>query len=304
MCLAIHKPAETRPDWIAYANGYRSNPHSWGFAAIHDGHLVVMHGLGSFDEFRLAFEPYADCQAIIHYRWATHGKTDLDNCHPFMVSNNLAMIHNGIVSIERNVNSDRSDTWHFNELILKPMHERDPDFFLRGDMIYTQEMAHADSKFVFLRADGDFAIWNSGEGEVAADGHWYSNSSHKSLARIGYATSKYTDSTGWRDMSPSDRSPLTYASRKADDADRRYEQDDLIGGCSLEASVEPETGVTLIRDPYYGEYDPIEDADDDEEQLADMMWSDLRTYGISSGTLKEVYHMFGNWGIQALYDCM
>ena len=303
MCLAIYKPAETRPDWIAYANGYRSNPHSWGFAAVHDGHLVVMHGLGSFDEFRLAFEPYADCQAIIHYRWATHGKTDLDNCHPFMVSGNLAMIHNGIVSIERNVNNDRSDTWHFNELVLKPMHARDPDFFLRGDMIYTQEMAHAGSKFVFLRADGDHAIWNKDEGEVESDGHWYSNNTYESYSRLGYFSSKYKGSSVLRDMSPSEPAKLTYASSKEDDADRRYEQADLIGG-SLESSVEPETGVTLIRDPYYGEYDPIEDDNDDEEFMADMMWSDLRSYGVSSDTLKEVYHMFGNWGIQSLHDCM
>lgn len=298
MCLAIYKPAATRPDWIAYANGYSSNPHSWGFAALHDGHLVVMHGLGSFDEFRLAFEPYSDCQALIHYRWATHGNTDLLNCHPFMVSHDLAMIHNGIVSIERNVNKDMSDTWHFNELVLKPMLDRDRDFFLRGDVIYSQQMAHRGNKFCFLRADGEYGIWNEADGEWADDGHWYSNDGYlKSYRYIGYTTKSQTST--FRDMTPPASKERTYYySSKAADADADAEHDDIV---------QSDSTSTLIRDPYSGDtlgYYDDEDMYDLESMVAEDHMADLMRFGFSSRTLLEVQELLGSWGIEVLHDCM
>lgn len=295
MCLAIYKPAATKPDWTAYQNGHSSNPHSWGFAALHNGHLLVVHGLGDYEEFRSAFEPYSECQAIIHFRWATHGNTDLLNCHPFMVSNDLAMIHNGIIDIECNVNKAMSDTWHFNELVLKPMHGRDPDFFLHGDMRYTQQQAHSGSKFCFLRADGMHGIWNEKAGTWASDGHWYSNT--------GYIATRYT-SIGyynWRDMAPS-YSRSTYSSSKSSQIDLDYDHDDLLKG---------ERQATLIRDPYaddeYSELDEqvkLDQLDDEEQFYTDMRWDDLRAFGFSKETLSEVYGLLGAVGIEALHDRM
>ena len=288
MCLAIYKPAETKPDWTAYENGHDSNPHSWGFAALHDGHLLVVHGLGDYSEFRAAFEPYSDCQALIHFRWATHGNTDLLNCHPFMVSGDLAMIHNGIVSIERNVNQAMSDTWHFNELVLKPMHSRDPDFFLHQDMTYTQEMAHTGSKFCFLRADGKHGIWNAKSGTWASDGHWYSND--------GYKASRYTSigSYSWRDMGPS-TSRLTYNSSKEQALDIARDNDDLLL-CERQS--------TLLRDPMGYDEDEIETLEDESQFYTDMRFDDLCAFGFRKETLDDVFEMYGHAGIEALHDLM
>lgn len=278
MCLAIYKPASTRPDWEAYRNGHSANDDSWGFAAVVDGRLVTLCGIGNFAEFREAFEPYADRQAIIHFRWSTHGKTDLANCHPFMVADDLAVIHNGIISIKCDVDADRSDTWHFNELVLRPMHSRDTDFYLQADVRYSQEMAHSGSKFVFLRADGDYAIWNESAGKWDADGHWYSNNSHQSTygRYIGFSRSTTASNT-----------PSHARSWGAgDDAWWRMQKE--------------ESEPTAVQD------EPERDEDDDreEQEFTNIRLDELRQYGFSRKCLDEVLDLLGPYGIEALHDAI
>lgn len=288
MCLAIYKPAATAADWTAYANGYASNPHSWGFAAIKDGTLVAVHGTSPFEEFRAAFEPYSDCQAIIHFRWATHGNRDLDNCHPFFVADDLAFIHNGIVNIECDVNKAMSDTWHFNELVCKPAHERDRDFFMRNDVQYTNELAHSGSKFVFLREDGTFWIWNQKSGVWETDGHWYSNSGYKasrSYAIGYYKGASYASLESSRDMSP----PIQTAAERF--RDMAYDHDDLV---------DRDEKAVLIADPYGSRYDDAE-LDIDDTHLQQQM-EDLLGAGLSGSTVKEVLDVFGTLGIDVLHD--
>ena len=55
---------------------------------------------------------------------ATHGKINPDNCHPFHVVDDVYFIHNGILNIEQSLDPNKSDTYHFAELVLKPMLER------------------------------------------------------------------------------------------------------------------------------------------------------------------------------------
>lgn len=309
MCLAIYKPADTAADWKSYENGFDSNDHSWGFAAVQDGALVVKHGVGKFEEFRKAFEPYAGCQSVIHFRWATHGSRTVANCHPFLVSRDLAVIHNGIISIKCNVNSDRSDTWHFNELVLKPMHKRDADFFQRPEMIYTQEMAHRGNKLCFLRADGMYAIWNEEDGHWTNDGHWYSNSDYESSRYSrwyggGWTSSKSSSSQiGYLGASNARHLPV----EATEDAD-----EPVTDTKAIEFDLEADTGdlvaerqAELIEDPYSGEVIVGKDECDDYEQAyTDIRWSELRMYGLSEQCLTEVFRELGHFGIEALHDAM
>lgn len=178
MCLAIYKPAKVAVDWDALEEGFRCNSHGAGFAYVDNGNLVVRKGFFTFDAFRAAYLPVETHQAAIHFRLATHGKQDDRNCHPFPVTPGLAMIHNGILDIACNVNKDMSDTWHYAELVLQPLAERDPDFFQRPELMFMGGAAIRGSKFVFLRADGEYGIWNESSGHWAHD-CWWSNSSYK-----------------------------------------------------------------------------------------------------------------------------
>ena len=282
MCLAIYKPAATRPDWEAYENGHYQNDDSWGFAVVVDGLLVTRCGIGKFEEFREAFEPYSERQAIIHFRWATHGSKTEANCHPFLVAGDLAVIHNGVISIQCNVHADRSDTWHFNELVLKPMHERDRNFYGRSDVVFSQELAHKGSKFVSLRADGDFAIWNEADGKWASDGHWYSNDSHCGYYSryIGYATSSR---------------PATQTTRQAPKNEPAWVETEEG---KYRYVAEDNSASATLADPY------TQDADEEENLYVKLRTEELMEYGFTRSCLLEVLDVLGPYGIEALHDAL
>ena len=183
MCLAIYKPSKVKPDWDALEEGFKSNSHGAGFAVAVDGSIQIHKGFFNFEDFLRAYDPFADRQALIHFRWATHGARDQEMCHPFSVTDEIAMIHNGILNISTDDDKTKSDTWHYVEYILKPLAERDRDFYSDNAIKFLGESAISGSKFCFLRADGDWCIWNAEDGHWMGDA-WYSNRSY--VKSIGF----------------------------------------------------------------------------------------------------------------------
>jgi hypothetical protein len=175
MCIAITKPADTPPDWKAYEAGFENNPDGWGFAVAHDGKITTAKDVSTFQDFRRKFEPLSHLPALVHFRIKTHGNVDQRNCHPFLVAEDLACIHNGTINIKCNRDADMSDTWHFVELVLKPMYEGNPTFAWNMGAQFLAEQFIGWSKMAFLRADGQFAWWHKDKGMDVSDGHWYSN---------------------------------------------------------------------------------------------------------------------------------
>jgi hypothetical protein len=116
-------------------------------------------------------------QALIHFRIKTHGVVDATNCHPFMITNNFAFIHNGTIS--GHGTPQLSDTYMFNEDILKPMVAQHGIKMLWQP--YTKALIEEYigwSKLIFLDSKGNFNIYNEAKGEWS-DGVWYSNASYK-----------------------------------------------------------------------------------------------------------------------------
>jgi hypothetical protein len=271
MCLAIYKPAETRPDWGAYKNGLDNNPDGWGIAVICDGELLTACGMGGFEEFRSNLEPFSHCQALIHFRWATHGDKDESNCHPFFVDD-LAVIHNGVVSIDTDSDKSRSDTWHFVTKVVAPMYKRDRDFFKRPDVVFNMELAHKTSKFVFLREDGEFGIWNQEDGINAADGHWYSNDGYLPY-KWGYASRSSTATVYV--SSGSARSAWNITDEEDEEMYRRWKEDEG--------------------------YDS-RDLDTYEKSYYQKIENDLMAFGFTRDCLDEVFGLLGDGGLEALHE--
>jgi predicted glutamine amidotransferase len=82
-------------------NCAENNPDGMGFAYVKDGEIYLSKGIFEFESFynRLVeTRKYNDSNMLIHFRIATHGTVKTENCHPFIINEDMVMIHNGMLS--------------------------------------------------------------------------------------------------------------------------------------------------------------------------------------------------------------
>lgn len=115
--------------------------------------------------------PDDERMVAVHARMQTHGKINLENCHPYKVSDTAWLMHNGVLHTGNAADKNRSDTYHFIADYLQDMsddvlHETR---FLRmmGDFI-------EDNRFAIVTADGRLSIVNEDQG-IHHEGVWFSN---------------------------------------------------------------------------------------------------------------------------------
>jgi len=177
VCIALLKPEGKTVSKETLAQCFKANSNGAGYMYARDNQLHIHKGFFSFDEFYESYKPVEQEKCVIHFRIKTHGDISADNTHPFQVSNDLAFVHNGIINIKED-NKKFSDTWHFNEAIIKPMYRDNRAFIKR---LYNQELIKSfigSSKLIFLDSKGRSTIINPDRG-VWEDGVWYSNTSFR-----------------------------------------------------------------------------------------------------------------------------
>lgn len=192
MCIAISKPAGKIISEEILRNCFVANPDGAGFAVkgATEGEVDVYKGYMTFQSFYEAFKPFQEQAAIIHFRIATHGSVKPENCHPFMVNNGLAFIHNGIINnVTGKVNhlEDEVDTNAFNRLYLQHL----PDRFYRDRVLCDLVGNYIGySKLAFINAQGELSIINEEKGEWS-DGVWYSNTSFRGRPKTTYPINQW-----------------------------------------------------------------------------------------------------------------
>lgn len=176
MCIAILKPADrVISEEILQACNEHNNDGA-GFMYAENDQLHVQKGFFRFDDFMEAYKKHENKKCVLHFRIKTHGDLSEDNCHPFNVSDKLAFVHNGIIKIEE-TNKKYSDTWHFNEKIVKPLYKDNQGFLKK---VYVKELLSGFigySKLIFMDNKGRSTIVNADKGEWS-NGVWYSNTSY------------------------------------------------------------------------------------------------------------------------------
>lgn len=203
MCLAIHKPASLSIPAQSLSNGFSSNSHGAGFAVVtDDNRVLICKGFFTFDAFHKAYLKYSEnqrLQAVIHFRWATHGKQNAFNCHPWSIGAvtgvkltdvplaeiaDAAMVHNGILS--HRSDDGRSDTGYYVYDILDPLYSRYPAFI--GDDVMEYLIGNnigSYNKFALIAGDGSHSVINAKQGKVH-EGVWYSNEDFRSTRSRWY----------------------------------------------------------------------------------------------------------------------
>lgn len=194
MCLALYKPAKATLNKAEMQSAFKSNPDGAGFAYYDPAlrRVEIQRGYFTFDALWHDLEPIMEdkCPLILHFRWATHGDVNVENCHPFALKDG-ALIHNGVISgmgtktsyskyytttatnCDTECGDDRSDTREFVEDFLAGMNV---NVLRSAKKLIEHTIGY--SKLVTIHNDGSVIIFNEQMGHWRG-GVWYSNDSYK-----------------------------------------------------------------------------------------------------------------------------
>lgn len=172
MCLIVHCPKDIElPESLALRS-FNNNPHGWGVMYAKNGKVLTARGLGVAD-YLDTLDRLKDEDFVVHTRVATHGDINIANTHPFKVTKNVYMMHNGIISNYKVINPRMSDSWHFAKWLAPIVNGGeildDKDFI---DVIGRR--IGKGNKIVLLRGDGKVFIVNEDQG-VEYKNMWLSN---------------------------------------------------------------------------------------------------------------------------------
>ena len=175
MCIAIQSKRGTTPSKKALEISFENNQDGCGYAFAYDSKIIIKKGFFSFDEFYKSYikDNIQHLNKLIHFRIKTSGKIDRANCHPFLINDEIAIIHNGI--IPNFGNKKESDTIQFIDLILRPI-LNEHGFKILYNPIFKKTIIDniGQSKLAFINNKGQSYIINESLGNYHK-GIWYSN---------------------------------------------------------------------------------------------------------------------------------
>lgn len=180
MCLAIAKPAGKSVPDVILRNAYFGNNDSIGIGYFDSAgtqriHRYVEPNTTRFQRAMDIVGGLDGVDAIIHFRYSTHGENADHNCHPFPMTGDAMIAHNGIISGYSCPRNKWSDTRLYLDNILMPLCRKEG---VATILKYLDDIACGDvspGKLVALHRNGEFHFANEKAG-VWKDGVWYSNS--------------------------------------------------------------------------------------------------------------------------------
>ena len=180
MCLIFLKPKDAK-NYLTYerfCNALENNPDSIGIVYKGEKGLVVKKYVGKTLKDKNKVKKIYDKinskdEFAIHFRYATHGKVDEKNCHPYYMGKGIWVMHNGIISGYGD--SNKSDTKDFIDKFLKPYTEGENGFMYDVDFIHEiGNLIGHGNKLLLIDNDFNWSIVNDKSGSWI-DGCWLSN---------------------------------------------------------------------------------------------------------------------------------
>ena len=197
MCIAIHSPADSRQLTVdEFNNSLRRNPDGIGLLYAEDGEFKIIKTLTRGDlvwnEYLKAHKRGLD--TLVHFRIATKGGVEIENCHPFMHRDDLAYIHNGTLPLI-DIPDSESDSRLFAERVLDHLPDNWWDI---PDILRMVERFTNGSKICFMNRLGQVFILNESAGH-RKDGIWFSNYGYVERKKTAIGFSGWGDSYGFYD---------------------------------------------------------------------------------------------------------
>lgn len=177
MCLLVNQPLNTHFTDQFLEDVFFKNSDGLGVMFAQDNKVHVYKCLPSnADDFIDFYRKHAEGRHCVwHARMQTHGDIDMENCHPYRVTDEIWMAHNGILSSGNANDKTKSDTWHFIRNVLRPALTHNPDLMLDpGWQEFIGDLIGGSNKFGFVRNDGQIVVINRSAG-VEFNGAWLSN---------------------------------------------------------------------------------------------------------------------------------
>jgi hypothetical protein len=176
MCLLIHQPKGVTFSTAELQDYIAHNPDGFGLAFGDRQQLHSVRMVGTAAEIIATYRQLAaGRECVLHFRQTTHGATNADNAHPYPVTPEIVMAHNGMLACGNPAAPHMSDTWHLVEYFVRPIAERSPDLLFDptwGAMLGA--MIGPNNKLAFVHRDGRIAVINRAAG-VTHKGAWLSN---------------------------------------------------------------------------------------------------------------------------------
>ncbi|SHH47644.1 class II glutamine amidotransferase [Bradyrhizobium erythrophlei] len=172
MCVIIHR----LPNIIIPSDKIESacivNADGFGLAVADRGKIELIKELnpkGNDPERVLKLlEETKDLPILLHLRYKTVGAVNEANCHPFVVTTDaddgidIVMCHNGTMNQFNITGNDFSDSYMFNEMLLKPLLERslcspdvDPEAVLDDELLQLVLNEFVPSSSIVSLLDGN-----------------------------------------------------------------------------------------------------------------------------------------------------
>ena len=290
MCLAIYKPQGNPISIDNLKHGWDNNDDGAGYCFINENNDIIIKKFMSWDAFIKEYVPDVtaygdDSPFLIHFRITSKGATNIDNCHPFKVNDDMAIIHNGTIS---NIDIDkldrRSDTKIFAEEYLANIGET------LLDNIYVFELAQGFigySKVCILHRERGVFILNEHLGHWNdEDDCWYSNESYK--PRKTYLKTTTTQSKTYYPSTTSTTTTKTFSSGRDvivyDGGNWSWEDSDKTETCSW--CLKEVDSTTQVHNSFGVEMNLCDGCYDD---YADIYDDDLCTVCGMSAVTEEYY---------------
>jgi gamma-glutamylcyclotransferase (GGCT)/AIG2-like uncharacterized protein YtfP len=156
-------------DFKVMDKAQKHNSDGYGVSWYEDG-IIKTYKTFNYNTFKGIVASLKDYTVVAHLRYATKGKKDYNNIHPFD-TNNGVLFHNGTISGFGDI--VKSDTAEFADILKSCEYEYIKDI----EPLIKHHIKDKINRLVFFEEDGNVTILNSELG-IKEDGIWYSNDYH------------------------------------------------------------------------------------------------------------------------------